>query len=250
MQNDNFGSHQEIYTDLMFVQSFPAGLEHHYWNITRNGIIARELIRFGLAKARLLDVGCATGIVVEALRAKGFDCKGVEPGHPVLKESLRPHVQTGITAEEMPEAQRNTIDVLLLCDVIEHLADPVALLVSLKKAFPNARHLIVTVPACPELWSNYDDYFGHHRRYTLSSLAEEMAAANITDILSSRYFFHLVYPAIMAITRLGKARMVEVQAPKQLFLHRFLGACFRWEDAIVPGFVPGSSIIAAARLAA
>ena len=63
---------------------------------------------------------------------------------------------------------------------------------SLLEAFPGARRVIVTVPAGPELCSNYDTFYRHYRRYTLATLAATVGSmpGRIRDL---RYFCRLLY---------------------------------------------------------
>jgi hypothetical protein len=46
---------------------------------------------------------------------------------------------------------------ILLRDVVEHIEDAGTFLRDLLRAFPNARHVLIAVPARMELWSNYDE---------------------------------------------------------------------------------------------
>ena len=39
-----------------------------------------------------------------------------------------------------------------------------------KGKFENAKHLVITVPARQELWTNYDVFNGHFKRYNLTDL--------------------------------------------------------------------------------
>ena len=71
---------------------------------------------------------------------------------------------------DLPEEERRGVTTLLVLDVIEHLEDPIAFLREVLSSFPDVSSLIVTVPAREELWSAFDDFYGHHRRYTLRDI--------------------------------------------------------------------------------
>src|SRR5262249_22527731 len=75
------------------------------------------------------------------------------------------------------------------CWILEHIADDVKFLREMADSFPSARGLILTVPARSELWSNYDDYWGHHRRYNRASLADALDKGGFS-LVRQRYFFH------------------------------------------------------------
>ena len=80
--------------------------------------------------------------------------------------------RTATDARQLEVAQRNEVRTILLLDVIEHLEDPVAFLAELRSHFPALRHLLLTVPARQELFSNYDEFNGHFRRYDPALLRE------------------------------------------------------------------------------
>jgi SAM-dependent methyltransferase len=65
-------------------------------------------------------------------------------------------------------------DVVVLFDVLEHLAEPRELLRSALLHLKVGGLLLVNVPALPALTSAYDRAAGHLRRYTARSLAGEL----------------------------------------------------------------------------
>src|SRR2546427_1758068 len=162
-------SHTEFALD-QFDQVYPPGIENHYWTFARNQIVEHQLKALGLEQPRILEIGCGKGVVVAFFRKKGYPCWGVELAQVTPMESVKDFVHTGVSATDLPSDQRESFNVLFLLDVIEHLPDPVAFLFGLKAAFPNVSRLIITVPARTELWSNYDTFYGHYRRYDLDSL--------------------------------------------------------------------------------
>ena len=96
---------------------------------------------------RVLDVGCGAGGTGLALRAAGAErLVGVEldPGAAELARAEYDEVHVG-RAEEVVPALGEEFDTVLCYDVLEHLADPAALLrvlpgVRLHVSVPNARH--------------------------------------------------------------------------------------------------------------
>lgn len=76
----------------------------------------------------LLDVGAASGLLVGEAAAAGLDAVGVEPS-VTLSEGARARgldVRTGVLP--LPELDGRRFDIVSLVDVVEHVADPVALL--------------------------------------------------------------------------------------------------------------------------
>jgi SAM-dependent methyltransferase len=219
----------------------------HFWNLARNHVVRRKLLSGGLPRGAVLDVGCGRGATVEYLRAAGLDGLGVELAPTRVEPGLRPHVTTGVSAESLPAATRERVGSILLLDVLEHVDDPEGMLRSLRGAFPRLERVVITVPARRELWSNYDDFYGHRARHDLSSL-RRLASALDPLRLDAGYFFHALYPVVRAQRWLPGQRSVEVRAPRHLRLHRVLAACFSAEERWLPATWPGSSAWAVADL--
>jgi len=90
---------------------------------------------------------------------------------------------------------------VLLCDVIEHAEDDVALLRQAMRAAHDDGQVVVTVPALPALWSDYDEAIGHKRRYTRATLSRAMRRAGLTPTLV-RYFNAITVPIELVRRRL------------------------------------------------
>jgi hypothetical protein len=227
-------------------KAYPEGVERHFWHLARTPIIARTLRRADLGSGRLLEIGCGRGVVVEGLRNLGFDCTGCELAPVAVPPRLQPHVESGRDATALPDKVREDVSAILLLDVIEHLPDPVSWLSTIRHRFPRLQGIVVTVPARAELWSAWDDYYGHYRRYDRRMLTQQLTAAGYA-VDRMQYFFHGLYLPAWIAARLRRARKVEIAPPTGGFAHRLLAWIFRWEARLVPGGIPGSSIIAVAR---
>lgn len=233
------------FSDDQFENAYPDGIENHWWNLARNRILADTVKKFTAAGAGVLDVGCGRGFVVKYLRDQGINCTGVEPARAQPLDSVRKHVRVGADARDLQAAERMRYDTILLLDVIEHVPDPAAFLLRLSDGFPNLSRLIVTVPACPELWSNYDECYGHCRRYSLEML-KNTAAALGADCIWSSYFFHLAYPACWAAAHLAKKRQTTLLAPKgiAIWIHKLISRVMIFDYYFLPGRLPGMSALA------
>jgi SAM-dependent methyltransferase len=87
-------------------------------------------LRAGPGSGRALDVGCAAGFCMQALREFGFEVHGVEVSATIARHAIErlgfDTVHIG-TLEEAPFEER-TFDLVTMWDVIEHVADPRTLL--------------------------------------------------------------------------------------------------------------------------
>ncbi len=234
-----------VFTDNQFDQAYPTGIEAHWWNLARNRIVLSTLKRFVCREDRVIEVGCGRGVVVGYLRECGFDCVGVELAAVAPLPEVREFVRSGTNVLHLDEDERQGYDVLLLLDVIEHIADPGPFLRELIDSFPSLRHILLTVPARAELWSNYDEHYGHFRRYDREQLAE-LAKGLPVKVLTFGYFFHSAYLLLRTLNLFKRARATTLHPPSGVFLwlHRLFAHGMVLDAALLPGSLPGSSLLA------
>lgn len=233
------------FSDDQYDSTYPDGAERYWWSIARNRRIEKLLATLA-GQGPALEIGCGRGLVVAALRKNGADCRGVElaPARPVA--GMEPFVLTGTDAFAIAPEERARYSRLLLLDVIEHLPEPEAFVARLRSAFPNARSLLVTVPARAELWSNFDEHFGHFRRYDLADL-DRLGSVLGARVARRGYFFRLLYLPGLAVARSGRGRATQIVPPVGAaanWLHRMVGGVMGLVDAVLPAKVPGSSAYA------
>jgi 2-polyprenyl-3-methyl-5-hydroxy-6-metoxy-1,4-benzoquinol methylase len=97
-------------------------------------------------KARILDVGCAGGLLAEHLRAQGHWVTGVDyfevPGvRERTDEFVRADLEHGI-----PAAAGDGFDVVIAGDVIEHLSRPKRMLREMRRVLGPGGQLVLSVP--------------------------------------------------------------------------------------------------------
>src|SRR5688572_11819172 len=136
----------------------------HWWFRGRRELVASALRARLPRGARILDIGCGTGFVLERL-LDDFDALGLEPDAEVrARASARaaPHLRPGST-DDMSSLAGETFDAVLLLDVLEHVDDDVSALRSARAAVGPRGLVLVTVPAYPSLWSSHDVRNAHRR---------------------------------------------------------------------------------------
>jgi SAM-dependent methyltransferase len=229
------------YIEQQYSENYPAGVEHTYWHLARNAIVAENLRSLG---ARcVLDVGCGRGILVEYLCDQGFDCFGVDPGAAPVAAKLESKLYIGNTAQELAPEVRARFDTLILGDVIEHIEDAQAFLHDLQQCFSHVQRFVIMVPARTELWSNYDEHYGHYRRYDLASLRRTAEDARL-QVQHVSYFFKLLYPLMWLILKLRGRRSTQLRGPAGgTALHRMLAALLRADYHWLPSGMYGTSAI-------
>jgi len=237
------------FTKAQYNKIYPDGIGNHYWNHARNRIIGKFLRRQGLNRGRIVEIGCGRGVVLDYLRKEDMDCFGVELGDADPIAGIRDYIYTNTNAFELPEEIRKSLDTVLLFDVLEHLAEPLEFMLEIKKKFENARHLVITLPARQELWTNYDVYNGHFNRYNLKDL-ENLSAPGL-QLSEAGYFNHLLYPVFWMYARFIKIRGTDIKAPAGIIIlvHRIISFILQVDFLVFPRYLPGTSIIAVFSLA-
>lgn len=111
----------------------------------------RTMIRYKPAPARVLEVGCAHGGFVALLRWAGYEATGLELSPWVVefaRHNLAVPILLGpIENQALPE---QSLDAIVLNDVVEHLADPLATLGHCARLLKNDGILVVQMPCYPE----------------------------------------------------------------------------------------------------
>lgn len=233
------------YTTEQYRRNFPDGYENHYWPLARNMIVARRLRAFFAPGDVLLDVGCGRGIVLAYLRAQGWDCYGCDIATPPLLPGCDAFITVGTHPVDLPDEARERTIGLLFCDMLEHLEDPERMLVTCRQAFPRLRRVLVTLPARRELWSNYDECYGHYKRYDLAETRSLFENSGYT-VLHLAYVFHAIYLPMRLLLKCRGARSEQMKAPRWRVVHALLARGFSVEERLVPCSWIGGSVVAVA----
>jgi SAM-dependent methyltransferase len=130
--------------------------------------------------ATILEAGCGWGINLGALETAGYQITGLDVSRKMLDRldrSGRRLVEADLT-QGLPD-RLPTYDCVLALDVIEHIDDDCHALQQLGRLLKPTGRLIISVPALPELFSEFDEVQGHRRRYTAESLRSCLEGAGL-----------------------------------------------------------------------
>lgn len=127
---------------------------HHDDFVTQLGIGHRRFLRShrrqGRRGATLLDIGCSTGLFVEAARRAGFLAAGVEHDAAAVRAGRELFPQIDVTQGELasfvaarPDAR---FDFVTMFEVVEHVADPRGLVAQATTLLRPGGTLVVFVP--------------------------------------------------------------------------------------------------------
>lgn len=190
--------------DAALFATFTRVEQKHWWFRARREIVlavAGQLLPQG---ARVLDVGCGTGFVLERLRER-YEAFGVDVS-PLAVELCRARgldrVALGST-EDLSAVAGCRFGGIFLLDVLEHLDDDLDALARLREALAPGGVVVITVPAFRFLWSAHDDVNEHRRRYTLDQLRTLVARAGL-EVERATYFNTSLFPLAAVVRMVGR----------------------------------------------
>ena len=146
----------------------------------------RQVVGDWVEKGPVLDVGCHIGDLLLTLKARGLEVSGIESSPSAIARCRARGLQvTQGTIEEvqLPDAAYQTIT---LSHVLEHVADPVAVLRKLYRALAPGGRIVIAVPNRAGLaarifgrhWHGWDPPF-HLIHFDRESLAGVLEAAGL-----------------------------------------------------------------------
>lgn len=147
-------------------------IRKHPWWLARARLAVELLKRKGiLPPARILDAGCGWGVTLDHLERAGYTVSGLDISRGALSKLDRPDRTLYLHDLLNPRPENaERFDAVLALDVIEHIDDDRAAVRALSDFLNERGLLVVSVPALPELFSEFDAIQGHRRRYTLETL--------------------------------------------------------------------------------
>jgi SAM-dependent methyltransferase len=191
----------------MDLTEVPAGMfRRHPWETARARFFRGVLGDAGLLAAprAVLDVGAGDGFLartlLEALPA-GSDvvCFDTHYGPQDVRRFAEPPCPGLSFARERP-ARR--FELVLLLDVIEHVADDLAFLSSfVSENLAPGGSVLVSVPAWQALFSRHDEALAHFRRYSPRACRALLAAAGLEVRREGGLFHSLVAPRALGVAR-------------------------------------------------
>jgi 2-polyprenyl-3-methyl-5-hydroxy-6-metoxy-1,4-benzoquinol methylase len=189
----------------------------HFWFRSRNAVITSALRTYFPAMRSFLEIGCGTGIVLQAV-AEAFP-------QARLTGSEMATAGLGFAMKQAPSARlvqmdgrdipyESEFDVVSAFDVLEHIEEDEAVLPQLSKAVVPGGGLLISVPQHQWLWSAVDDYSRHCRRYSRGELVAKIERAGfVVEHVTS--FMTFILPA-MLLSRVSKRDAAALDPGKEL----------------------------------
>jgi|ERR1035437_254747 SAM-dependent methyltransferase len=162
--------------------------ESSFWFNHRNSVIL-DLIKKFPPKDCIFDIGGGNGFVTKLMNDCGYETFLVEPGIQGIKNAKRRGI-ANLLCSTFGDAQfkKGCISAIGIFDVLEHMENDLDFLKELLWHLETEGILYLTVPAYQFLWSQEDNFAGHYRRYTLSTLTKLLVDSGF-KIRYKTYFF-------------------------------------------------------------
>lgn len=156
-------------------------IARHPWWRARTKLLLHLLRRLGCqASYQVIEVGCGWGGNLAALEKAGYTVTGLDVSRNALARLDRVDrmlIEADLSQDLPPDAP--DYDVVLALDVIEHIDDDRGAVRRLAQLTKPGGHVIISVPALPELFSEFDSVQGHRRRYVPQSLRDATAGSGL-----------------------------------------------------------------------
>ncbi|MGO9958243.1 MAG: class I SAM-dependent methyltransferase [Solirubrobacteraceae bacterium] len=159
--------------------------------------------------ARIVDVGCSTGFLLEDLRARypGATLVGVDliGGGLAKAHRLVPSARLlRADACDLPIADA-AADAIVSANLLEHVPDDTVALREFARVLRPGGRAVIVVPAGPSTYDYYDRFLGHERRYARRELAAKCTDAGLRTI-EDGFIGALLYPAFWAVKQSNRRR--------------------------------------------
>lgn len=174
--------------------------DSYWWHVAKRQLVTDLLKRHFPPPGILVEGGVGSGRNLAEFQELGYDVHGFD----IMAASVEHANARGLAnvrehdlSEPWPMAEES-VKVAVMLDVLEHLAEPVRVLQHISKIVAPDGGIVLTVPAYPWLFSDWDESLGHFRRYTPALLREQASEAGLrVEWLSHWNSFSL--PAAIAV---------------------------------------------------
>lgn len=146
--------------------------KNYWWFILKRNLITYFIQSLIKKSASILEIGCGGGRLSLELQQLGYKLISTdfEPSAVhYTKESGISHSFVSNSGEGVP-IKDETIDLIVMTDVLEHIKDHTLTIQECGRVLKKGGYIVITVPAYPCLFSSWDHWNKHYRRYTKKQL--------------------------------------------------------------------------------
>jgi len=216
----------------------------YWWFQGRLKIVSRVLNAipaFRKGNARVLDLGCGTGLVLDHLNGRCWSV-GLDFSQQALGFCRRRGIDRLLKADvQALPVSSSSVDLVTALDLAEHVENDARLFSEILRVLRPGGSLVVTAPAHPFLWSDHDDALHHFRRYKRRELRRQLEDAGF-DVRRLSYCITLTFPLIVGFRcvqrcfarRSDKPKTHLIRLPK--WMNRLIQASVELESLLLRWF--------------
>jgi SAM-dependent methyltransferase len=172
-----------------------------WWHVGRQALLRALLDRAASTGpvGPIVEAGCGGGGNLAMLAGYG-DVVGCDPSPTLARRSRERGIAREVHAcglEGLP-ADPGTFGLAASFDVMEHVAHDAGFVRRLAELVRPGGWCLMSVPACPWLYSEHDRLLHHYRRYTRRALASLLEGAGFR-VVHATYFVMTLFPAVAAV---------------------------------------------------
>ena len=173
--------------------------KNHFWYILRNLLVEKLLSKHVPSNIageiiRIVDIGAGNGSSSLIIKRFGKYI-AYESNFDATKNCKLLHNITVCGDAEKIALKEKSIEIALMLDCLEHLKDDKEVLKEIKRILKPRGKVIIFVPAFERLWTSFDTFSFHFRRYDKDSLGKLLVSAGF-QIKESSYFFSVLFPIL------------------------------------------------------
>lgn len=130
----------------------------------------------------VLEIGCGPGVMLSELSRRGIDCTALETSAEAREIGAALHKgNSKVAFHDTPkEGWDDSFDLVMACEVLEHIDDDKGALAAWVKWIRPGGHLLISVPSHQRFWSASDVWAGHFRRYERDELTARLTEVSLT----------------------------------------------------------------------
>jgi SAM-dependent methyltransferase len=176
----------------------------HWWFAGRRAVMRSLLDPLDArGRWRVLAIGCGYGAEMDYLATYGRTIGTEVEGAPLRSSHSGGKRSVAMAMGEALPFTAQSFDLVGMLDVLEHIAGDCQALEEAHRVLNPGGYLLLTVPALPWLWSEWDVRAHHRRRYTRRSLTSVLDRAGFR--LCRVTFFNSALLPVVAAVRLIKS---------------------------------------------
>ncbi len=173
----------------------------HPWEMARVDILLFFIRNHPVPVRHILDIGSGDAYIAACIAAEFPDARvaAIDTNYNESTiEAISQHIPSNLSlyAQSSDASLPGKADMVVLMDVLEHVAYPEQLLDEIlgHPAIGPETSFFITVPAYQFLYTRHDELLGHYKRYTYSSLKTLLAANKLAVIKGAYCFNALLFP--------------------------------------------------------